>query len=150
LIFIYSLRLDLATAAFLSVIPLCLMFLLKIQKHKWLRWMFYLVFGIEILVVSIIHSAEINAYFEWNHKLTSRVFMHLSNPDEVFRTADYSMTIFFSLFLIFEIFAAYFLIRKLLPPQRFTLVANNWKERSYLVLAFPLLIGFCLLFARGG
>ena len=150
LIFIYSLRLDLATAGFLSALPLLFLLILKFHNHNWLKALFYFVFGIEVLAVSIIHSAEINAYFEWNHKLTSRVFMHLSNPDEVFRTADYSMTIFFSLFLIFEIVAAYFLIRKLLPPQRFTLVANNWKERSYLALAFPLLIGFCLLFARGG
>ena len=43
----------------------------------------------EALIVIFIHSGEINAYPEWNHKLTSRVFTHLSNPDEVFRTADY-------------------------------------------------------------
>ncbi|MFM7684089.1 MAG: hypothetical protein ACKO7P_15300 [Bacteroidota bacterium] len=110
LIFIYSLRLDLATAGFLTVIPLFLVFLLKFNNHKWLRILFYVVFGMEILAVSIIHSAEINAYFEWNHKLTSRVFMHLSNPDEVFRTADYSMTIYFTLFLLLEGIVAYFLV----------------------------------------
>lgn len=150
LIFFYSLRLDLATAGFLSVIPLFLVFLLKISNHKWIRILFYVVFGIEILAVSIIHSAEVNAYFEWNHKLTSRVFMHLSNPDEVFRTADYSMTIYFTLFLFFELIVAYFLIKKLLPTRRIEVVAANWKDRSFLLLAFPLLIGFCFLFARGG
>jgi hypothetical protein len=150
LIFINSLRLDLATAGFLSVIPLLFVFLLKFYNHKWLRILFYTIFGIEILAVSIIHSAEINACFEWNHKLTSRVFMHLSNPDEVFRTADYSVTIYFMLFLLFEGIVAYFLIKKLLPSRRFEIVATNWKDRYFLLLTFPLLIGFCFLFARGG
>lgn len=150
LIFIYSLRLDLATAGFLSVLPLFFLLILKFHNHKWLKALFYLVFGVEILAVSIIHSAEINAYFEWNHKLTSRVFMHLSNPDEVFRTADYAMTVYFTLFLIFEGFVAYFLVKKLLPPNRFQHVAETWKERISLALLFPLLIGFCFLFARGG
>jgi hypothetical protein len=150
LIFINSLRLDLATTGFLSVIPLLFVFLLKFYNHKWLRILFYTIFGIEILAVSIIHSAEINAYFEWNHKLTSRVFMHLSNPDEVFRTADYSVTIYFMLFLLFEGIVAYFLIKKLLPSRRFEIVATNWKDRYFLLLTFPLLIGFCFLFARGG
>jgi hypothetical protein len=36
LIFINSLRLDLATAGFLSVIPLLFVFLLKFYNHKWL------------------------------------------------------------------------------------------------------------------
>lgn len=150
LIFIYSLRLDLATGGFLSILPLFFIFLLKFHHHKWLRLLFYVVFGIEILAVSIIHSAEINAYFEWNHKLTSRVFMHLSNPDEVFRTADYSMTVYFSLLLIFEGVVAYYIAKKLLPIRRFDVVAKNWKERSLLVLVLPFLIGFCFLFARGG
>lgn len=150
LIFIYSLRLDLATAGFLSAIPLFFLLLLKFHNHKWLRLLFYGIVGLEILAVSIIHSAEINAYFEWNHKLTSRVFMHLSNPDEVFRTADYAMTLYFSLFLIFEGFVAFYLIKKLLPARRLESVAESWKERLFLILSLPFLLGFCFLFARGG
>ena len=76
--------------------------------------------------------------------------MHLSNPDEVFRTADYSMTVYFSLLLILEGFIAYYIAKKLLPIRRFDVVAKNWKERSFLVLVLPFLIGFCFLFARGG
>lgn len=150
LIFIHSLRLDLATAGFLSVIPLFFLLILKFYNHKWLHLLFYLVVGVEILAVSIIHSAEINAYFEWNHKLTSRVFMHLSNPDEVFRTADYAMTVYFAIFLIFEGLVAFYLIKKFLPTRRFESVAENWKDRVFLIITFPFILGFCFLFARGG
>ena len=52
LIFIHSLRLDLATAGFLSVIPLFFLLILKFYNHKWLRLLFYLVVGVEILAVS--------------------------------------------------------------------------------------------------
>ena len=87
LTFIYSLRLDLATAAYLSLLPLLLLSLSTVIKRVWIDRSFYAVLLIESVLVALIHSGEINVYSEWNHKLTSRVFMHLSNPDEVFRTA---------------------------------------------------------------
>jgi hypothetical protein len=66
--------------------------------------LFYIVFFIEIIICALIHGGEINAYTEWNHKLTTRVFTHLLNPDEVVRTADYSMTIWFLVYALLESF----------------------------------------------
>ncbi len=107
MVFLYSIRLDLATAAALSTLPMVILSLRFVNKSKWLDRVFYLLIIIESLVVIFLVSGEINAYSEWNHKLTTRVFMHLSNPDEVFRTADLGMTIWFFIYSIIEIFFAW-------------------------------------------
>ena len=110
--FIYSLRLDMATIAFL-VAPYIL--LKSIYNNFERRWIVYLLKSIvyaEIVVVSAIHSGEVISYFEWGHKLTSRVFMHLSMPDEVVRTADASSILYFIILLIIELCLGFYLVKK--------------------------------------
>src|SRR5690554_8145169 len=102
-VFFHSIRLDLATGSILSVIPILFLTSFMVLKKRFLFVLFKVILLIEVLLVSMIHAWEINAYGEWNHKLTSRVFMHLSNPDEVFRTADHSMTFWFIFYLILEV-----------------------------------------------
>jgi phosphoglycerol transferase MdoB-like AlkP superfamily enzyme len=103
LAFVYSLRLDLATGALLSLLPLIILSINYIQPSKWTKRIFYGVLFLEVLICSFIHGGEINAYTEWNHKLTTRVFTHLLNPDEVVRTADYGMIIWFAIYATLEI-----------------------------------------------
>ena len=107
LAFVYSFRLDIATAAALSTLPLLVLVFRFIVPGKWVRPTFIAVLGIEVLLNAFIHSGEINAYTEWNHKLTTRVFMHLANPDEVFRTADYSMTVWYFIYATLIILSIY-------------------------------------------
>ena len=80
LTFIYSLRLDLSTAAYLSLLPLTMLIIRYYHPAKWNLRLFQGVLLTEALLVALVHAGEINAYTEWHHKLTSRVFMHLSNP----------------------------------------------------------------------
>ena len=150
-VFVYSLRLDLAAASFLSFLPLILYLLQSFNNSTWLKRFFFLVFGLEIVLVCAIHGAETNAYFEWNHKLTSRVFMHLSNPDEVVRTADYKSLFFFLLIVAIEVLFARFLYRNLLQKQLLFLADKNTWSRSFkLVGGFLLAFAFSFLLARGG
>ena len=93
--FIYSIPLDLSTASFLTIFPLFLILVYIVYPSKATYRIFICLIFIEVLISSFIQAGEINAYIEWNHKLTPRVFTHLSNPNEVFRTADYLMTFFF-------------------------------------------------------
>ena len=97
--FFYSLKLDLGTAGALSILPALFLSLRVISNQKWINISFYAILFAEAAFTALVHSGEINAYGEWNNKLTPRVFMHLGNPDEVFRTADYGMTIWYFVFL---------------------------------------------------
>lgn len=109
--FFYSFRLDLGTAGALSVLPALLLTLRLLTDKQWIKYVFYILLMTEALFVALIHSGEINAYSEWNHKLTSRVFTHLQNPDEVFRTADWTTTVFYFIYLIVEITFSYKIMR---------------------------------------
>ncbi len=150
LTFFYSIRLDLATAGFLSVLPLLFLIIYFAHPKKWLKRLFIGVLLLEAVITIFIHAGEINAYPEWNHKLTSRVFTHLSNPDEVFRTADYGMTIGFIVFSILEIVFAWrisqWLFKKLEVKQDLKILVRI----PVSILLFSVFSFLFLLLARGG
>lgn len=150
LAFVYSLRIDLASAAALSAIPLLILVLTYIWPGKWSKPIFFTFLSLEILFVALIHCGEINAYTEWNHKLTTRVFLHLSNPDEVFRTAGFSMFLWFLFYLILEIIIAFFLVRLLFLELKLNTYLG-WQRRvlSGVLVLFGFLAQFFLLI-RGG
>ena len=98
----------------------------------------------------MIHAGEVNAYPEWNHKLTSRVFMHLSNPDEVVRTADYSMTIWFVIYTVLEVVFAWRIYRWLFKKEP-ELNNSKWYVKIPVTLMTVLvLVAGLFLTARGG
>jgi phosphoglycerol transferase MdoB-like AlkP superfamily enzyme len=149
--FWHSLRLDLATAAMFSLLPLLLLLIHHISRSKVTGYMVKVVIFLEALLVILISAGEINAYPEWNHKLTTRVFTHLLNPDEVVRTADYSMTIGYIIYASLQLVVVWKLMGRFFPMR-------EQDEKKILVLhrvfsAFVLLIivvpGFLVL-ARGG
>jgi len=148
--FIYSIPLDLSTASFLSILPLLFILVYIIYPSKVTYRIFTYLIIIEALTCSFIQSGEINAYVEWNHKLTPRVFTHLSNPNEVFRTADYLMTFFFFFYTLLQMLFAwkiifFFFKRKdiIIPEKIFFRVLKG-------VISFIFVGGFSFLLARGG
>lgn len=149
-VFTHSLRLDLAMAAILSALPLLFLTLYLVWSNKWVKRLFIAVVLIEVVVCAFIHAGEINAYPEWNHKLTSRVFMHLSNPDEVFRTADYGMTIWFIVYSLLEIVFGWKLMKFLFFRKEIEVNFSGWKKVVFSVLIIPVFLCVSLIFARGG
>ena len=131
--FFYSIRLDLATAAALSALPVLILSIRLVKNSRFLKQLFGFVIALEALILIILQSGEINVYSEWNHKLTTRVFMHLANPDEVLKTADYKMTI---LFFVYSIIAVIFVWKlfKFLFKKEF--IAPNWSMLKKIGAAF--------------
>ena len=143
-VFFQSLRLDLATASFLSAIPMLFLLFWSYVKTNAAKLIYMLSIVLELIIVSLIHSGEINVYHEWNHKLTSRVFMHLSNPNEIFRTAEFGSQLLFFVILFIEIVAGYFLLRK-------TLLKPLELEKKWIYLPLGLIyISLFFVLARGG
>jgi phosphoglycerol transferase MdoB-like AlkP superfamily enzyme len=148
--FFYSIRLDMASAAYLMVLPVLILIIRFYYPAKWNKRLFFGVLMLEAAVVSMIHAGEINAYPEWNHKLTSRVFMHLSNPDEVVRTADYSMTVWFAIYSILEVVFAWRMYQWLLRREMAKL-NWNWYYRAPLSLGlYCVVVSGLFITARGG
>ncbi|RFC54248.1 LTA synthase family protein [Brumimicrobium aurantiacum] len=150
-VFFHSIRIDLSTGSFLSAVPLLLISCFLCFNKKIFFTLFKAVMFIELVMVAMIHAGEINAYGEWNHKLTSRVFMHLSHPDEVFRTADYSMTLWFMVYFILEFTFGGLILQKFFRIGKFKI--KNVPISSKIVLflpILPLLLGFYFVLGRGG
>lgn len=148
--FVYSFRVDLAAAGALSVLP----FLFRIISHhfNWKPWnrLFRWVFMFMILLLVAVQAGEIVAYGEWNHKLTSRVFMHLSNPDEVVRTANYSMIFWYIFYAVIQFVLAYWIGKKMLPPLSKKIEKTHWWQWSLLPLVFGFVGALQFLALRGG
>lgn len=148
--FFHSFRLDLATAGALSILPLFALFLNYTFDQKWSKRLFFGLLTLEFIFVALIHSGEINAYGEWNHKLTSRVFMHLGNPDEVFRTADYSMTFWFFVYAFIEIVFSWKWMRFLFRFQQIERKLNAFIRIPVAIFLFALFGSISFLLLRGG
>lgn len=148
--FFYSLRLDLASAGYLSLVPMLFVTIHLFVGKKWTKRLFTIVLMFFAVLVALIHAGEINAYPEWKHKLTSRVFMHLSNPDEVARTADYSMTIWYIVYALIEIVFAYKVQRWLFKNIKPITWKSTWLKLAGGIGTFALSAAFLFLFARGG
>lgn len=150
LAFVFSLRLDLSTAALLSLPLLITLIIYHLVQSRWALLFFKIILFLEVLLVVFVHSGEINAYPEWNHKLTSRVFTHLMNPDEVVRTADGGMTVFFILYSILELGAAYLLYRWFFKTLDFKNKLNWFLRLPIAIVQIALFGAVLLVFGRGG
>lgn len=149
-VFIESFRLDIATASIVSIFPAILLFLDGFFHSKLiLRWIKRIIW-IEAILLILIQAGENVAYKEWNHKLTSRVFMHLSHPDEVFRTADGSLTYWFLFFVLLQIVGFYFIQKFIFRywTESFKIPAVSLKIRQLFFL--PVVLFIYLLLLRGG
>jgi phosphoglycerol transferase MdoB-like AlkP superfamily enzyme len=148
--FVASLRLDLATGALLSLLPLLFFMIHQLVEKKLTKNLFYGIVFLEVLLCALIHGGEINAYTEWNHKLTTRVFTHLLNPGEVVRTADYSMTIWFIVYASIESFIGYKLMRVFFKKVTESEIVNRWIRIPIVLFSFVFFSSLLLLIGRGG
>lgn len=148
--FIYSIRLDLATASALSALPLIFRTIERNSSFKITSLLFRIVTISLIVILILVQAGETVAYSEWNHKLTSRVFMHLSNPDEVTRTANYGMIFWFILHAVIRLFLFIWIFKKLFKrePNSVSIKGILLKFIQVPILAFTLSLFFLLM--RGG
>ena len=152
MVFLYSFRLDLSTIAFLAPLYIIIKSIQISYSTRWLNILLKSLVYTYVFLVSFIHSGEVIAYYEWGHKLTSRVFMHLAMPDEVVRTADGSSIFHFTLLLLIELSVAFLLLRKVKSiidspsHEKPTTLFPYLKSIATIFVGLPI----CLILARGG
>ncbi|MES2798806.1 MAG: sulfatase-like hydrolase/transferase [Bacteroidota bacterium] len=147
--FLAALRLDLATASFFNLPLLVLLAIYTIKPGRLTKGLFYTVLVIEFTFCSLVSAGEITTYPEWNHKLSSRIFTHLINPDEVARTAEIGMTIAFIAYFVLQLLIGFFLMKRIVKlsfPESYATVERTFSAILTLVIAAPLSI----IVARGG
>lgn len=148
--FFHSLRLDFSAAAMLSILPFLFYSVWKVGGNKVFKILFKVIFAAIVLFVIFIHAGEINAYPEWNHKLSSRVFTHLANPDEVGRTASWKMVFWFVFYSILGILAGLFVAKKFFKNDFSEELDKKIGGRLISASSFILFAPLLILSARGG
>lgn len=147
-------RLDLSIISYLFSTNLVLILLSRFFPFKGFnRIIKGMLLGLNLLVflaISLINAGEAATYSEWITKLNVKVFDHLKNPSEVYRTASFSyMLIFYGFFLSQMLFCTYLYRMKIHREYKLESFTNS---KTYFVQ-----IGLCLLlilptgyFIRGG
>lgn len=145
LCFVHSIRLDLTTASFLLVLPVSV--ILLFGKSKLGQQITKAILFTEFVIVALIHSGETLVYQEWQHKLTSRVFTHLSNPDEMFRTAGFGANILFFLYFIAEMLFSWRVWQWLIKEKSSNIHLTPFWQKA---IAWPIYLGISVILLRGG
>ena len=152
---LYSgLRLDFSTAGYLMILPVLVLLIRFFASDTIFLKTLKAVFFVELILLSIIHAAEISAYSEWGHKLSSRVFMHLLNPDEVMRTTGFSKGALSFFIILMESLGSIFFVNRLfrwvaVPNETLTTRSKIW---TLVLNGFGVISGlaFSFLLMRGG
>lgn len=150
LAFVYSFRLDLATACALAALPFIFRLVEHYGKWKWNYRLFRIVLLFLLFILVCVNAGEIVAYGEWNHKLSSRVFNHLAHPDEVFRTASYGMTFWFLFYAGMQFICGWWLAKKLFRRLKEPTYQLKFRHLVYFPFQFGITLLSMFLLLRGG
>jgi len=147
----YAFQLDLSAASFLIIIPFILHFLnhlifnnTKVIFYKISKWITFIL-G---CIISLIFSGELVSYTEWRSKLTSKIFVHLGTPSEIFRTASGEFTWWFLLYVVVQMIIFYVLYRLIIA--KFQTSEKSTIPKFKLISSFLVISTCVVLAARGG
>lgn len=147
--FVKSFPLDIATACYIMVLPAVAMFVGVCingnTKFKWMRWYFYIIIAVYILIV----MGEMGVYGEWRTKLNYKALLYLKNPAEVINTASTAQTIeLVSMWAAFTLVFCWWYVKWIEPTDKF----DNPRKGYWFSypICFVLSLGLLFLGMRGG
>lgn len=144
--FWHALRLDTATAAYLLIFPVFILFLQGLFGLKFLNRVNRVYIFLVILLWSLITVGELGVFSEWKFKLNSSIFLHLQRPAEVYYSISAGK--FFGLLALFILLTAisYFLYWKVF----FVRIVNRVRRWYLPVLFFLVMLPLLFVTLRGG
>jgi len=86
--FYYALKLDIASATYILIIPFFIHFIQAFSSPKWLNNLNKIYTVIILFIFLLINIIELGLYAEWRTKLSYKAFSYLSHPDEIINSAQ--------------------------------------------------------------
>ncbi len=151
----YSFKLDLSGFGYLfSVIFLISLgsFFIKSERaFKILNTIIQIYFWVMLILTALMMSGEIVTYIEWRTKLSTKIFIHLKNPVEVFRTASGYYTFLYFLYFILQLLGGYLIYNKWFKKNSLQVHFLNLKQKVIAGISY-FLIGTAVIIIgiRGG
>lgn len=146
LVFWNALKVDIATACYILIIPTLLITgELIVESKLWIKItrIFYIVI---LSVFALIYSGETGLYAEWKTKLSSKIFVALRNPMEVFQTASAMQFFSFLGLAILLAFGGYFILNRYFLGRTPLVDLRNWQKGLF----FSITVALLALGLRGG
>ncbi|MFZ4522908.1 MAG: LTA synthase family protein [Bacteroidales bacterium] len=145
-VFYYSLKLDLATTCYILIIPFLLLLIQSVWSPRWMNTVNKVYTAIIIFGYSLTATGEMGIYAEWKTKLTYKVIKYLSNPGEIFNSAETgTFIVLIFLFLLMSVSAFLLYLRFF-----YTKIERN-ERNLWFSMAFLLFVpGLLLIGLRGG
>jgi phosphoglycerol transferase MdoB-like AlkP superfamily enzyme len=134
-VFWYSIKLDLATACYIMIIPFMLLLIQSVWSPKWFNYVNKCYTAVMILAYSLTAAGEMGIYSEWKTKLTYKVIKYMSHPSEIYNSAESGVFIFLVILLLFLFLAGHLTYLKI-----FYLDVIHEKRNLLFTLAFLVFI----------
>ncbi len=145
-VFYHSFKLDLATACYFMVIPFLILLIQSLFNLRWLNVINKIYALILITFYSLTAAGEMGIYSEWKTKLSYKVINYMSNPSEIYNSAESSDFFILILLLLIISAAGIFTYLRWFGPSMIHLRRNWWFSLGFLVIT-PC---FLVLGMRGG
>jgi len=145
-IFWHALKLDISTICYFLAFPFLWLAFQSFLHRNWMNKVILIYTTIIIFIYSLITTAEIGVYDDWQTKLSSKAIKYLSNPGEVYGSVS-SSTFFLLLFiLLLQSSAGFFVFRKWVWHK----IKQRENKIMFSILFFLLMPVFIGVGLRGG
>ncbi len=137
--FWYAIPLDISTACYILALPFLILVIQSFWSPRFLNTINKVYTLLAILLYVLITVGELGIYEEWKTKLQFKALLYLSNPDEVYNTADTSTfflllsIILAEVILFFWIFRKWFYTRIEFPVRKIVYSVSYLLVGSFLV-----------------
>jgi phosphoglycerol transferase MdoB-like AlkP superfamily enzyme len=145
-VFLFSFKLDLATACYLMLFPFLLLNIQSIWAPGWLNRVNQVYTGILIFFYSLSATAEMGIYAEWKTKLTYKVVKYLYHPSEIYNSAE-TATFFLLLLILTLLFLSGLFLYLKIFYLKITIPVRNFFQNLAFLLITPV---FLFIGLRGG
>jgi phosphoglycerol transferase MdoB-like AlkP superfamily enzyme len=150
----HAFRMDLSSFAFAMGIPFVFTAFFKLFGARWRGVFIKITHGIIwfiTIIFSIIYSSELVLYYEWRTKLSSKIFIHLETPSEVFRTSSATYTSWFVIYLVLQLIIFYLLYKWLILNLSVDFSKPKIGKRFLAFFSYLIIGSFVFILAlRGG
>jgi phosphoglycerol transferase MdoB-like AlkP superfamily enzyme len=129
----YALRLDFAGFSYIMGLPFLVSvsaFFMRSEKGiKVVNLLISVFVWTMVIAASVIAAGEIVSYYEWQTKLSSKIWIHFTTPSEIFRTGSGSNTWYFLAYFVLQLIFAWVLYVRVFKKNRLTVVDASIGKR---------------------
>lgn len=139
-------RLDIAAATYVIVIPVLMLFLQFLIKKRFIEKFNKWYFGLIIFVIALVFVIDTELYTHWQTKMNFKAFMFLNEPGQIAGAAGLQSIVqmlvysIVSFFILWRLYLKFFLKKYVQSHFNFT----GW------LIGFVITVGLLILGIRGG